>query len=85
MDLAYKTFVEKTPIKTGYAKANTRRAGNEINADYNYAKVLNDGRSYRDGQMRGSKQAPQGMEIPMIEEIRKYVFTKLGIDIHGHN
>jgi len=82
--LAYKKFVEVTPIaqqnikgrnygQSGFAKANTRLENTTINADYNYADVLNKGRGYRDGQMRGSDQAPEGMTKPTIEYIRDYI------------
>jgi hypothetical protein len=78
---AYKKFVDVTPIDTGYAKRNTKLAGNEINADYPYAGVLDEGRGYRDGQMRGSEQAPDGMSQPTIEHLRDYVYQKTGIRI----
>ena len=35
----------------------------------------------RDGQMRGSTQAPQGMTKPTIEALRQYVYNKTGIII----
>ena len=78
---AFKKFVEVTPENTGNAKRSTRLAGNEINADYPYAGVLDQGRGYRDGQMRGSEQAPKGMTEPTLEHIRNYVYQKTGIRI----
>lgn len=79
---AFKKFVDITPVDTGNAKRNTRLAGNEINADYPYAGVLDAGRGYRDGQMRGSDQAPKGMSGPTLQHVRDYVFQKTGIRIN---
>lgn len=78
---AYRKFVDVTPENTGYAKQNTRLAGNEIHADYPYAGVLDEGRSYRDGQMRGSEQAPKGMTEPTLQHLRDYVYQQTGIKI----
>lgn len=78
-DVAYKKFVDVTPVKTGNAKRNTKKSGNSIDANYPYAEVLDQGRGYRDGQMRGSTQAPKGMTEPTIEHLRKYIQQKTGI------
>ena len=78
---AYRKFVEVTPIKTGNAKRNTKLNGNEINADYQYANVLDKGRHMTNKGMRGSDQAPDGMTKPTIEHVRSYVFRNLGIVI----
>lgn len=66
---AYKMFKKLTPEDTGYAKRRTRLQGQTIIPDYPYASVLDAGRGYRDGQMRGSKQAPEGMTKPTIEKL----------------
>lgn len=78
---AFKKFKDVTPVDTGHAKRNTKLQGNTIDADYPYADVLEKGRGYRDGQMRGSDQAKDGMSKPTIEHIRNYVFQKTGIRI----
>jgi hypothetical protein len=85
--VAYKTFVDNTPIgdpnrwktkykpknyKPGNARRKTVLKGNEIQANYPYAKRLEEGYS---------SQAPDGMTEPTIEEIRDYVYNKLGIKI----
>lgn len=62
-----------TPVDTGKARRNTDLRGNEIVANYPYAKVLDDGRGFRDGQMRGSEQAPDGMSKPTLEYIQRTV------------
>jgi hypothetical protein len=66
MPQLYQEFYRLTPVKTGNAKRNTKLVGNTIEADYPYAQVLDDGRSFRQGQMRGSAQAPQGMTKPTL-------------------
>ena len=76
---AYQTFIQKTPIKTGNARKNTKLQGTTINANYGYADVLDKGRGIRDGQMRGSEQAPEGMTKPTIEALRQYVYQQSGI------
>lgn len=69
----YKEFEKNTPVATGNAKANTRLNGNVIEANYQYATVLDAGRGFRDGQMRGSVQAPNGMVEPTKELAKKIV------------
>lgn len=69
---AYKTFVKKTPIRSGNARRKTRLQGNTIDAAYPYAQRLEEGYS---------KQAPDGMTEPTIDEVRKYVYNKLGVKI----
>ena len=59
---AYKEFVKDTPIKSGNARRNTKLVGNEIQANYPYAKRLDEGYS---------KQSPQGMVQPTEAFIRK--------------
>ena len=67
MPLLYDEFVKLTPVKTGNARSNTNYHSNVIKANYAYADVLDKGRGYRDGQMRGSEQAPDGMSQPLKE------------------
>lgn len=71
-DVAHKAFVDNTPIRTGYARRNTLKSGNDIDANYPYAQKLEEG---------FSKQAPKGMTEPTIEEVRRYVYTNLGVQI----
>lgn len=78
---AYKKFLDETPVNTGNARRNTKLSGNQINADYPYAGVLDEGRGFRDGQMRGSDQAPKGMSEPTLEHLRNFVYQKTGIKI----
>lgn len=62
-----------TPKQTGLARRNTTLKGNSIQANYSYAEVLDQGRSVRDGQMRGSKQAPKGMTKPWETWLQKHL------------
>lgn len=71
-DVAHKAFVDNTPIRTGYARRNTVKSGNDIDANYPYAQKLEEG---------FSRQAPKGMTEPTIEEVRRYVYTNLGVQI----
>jgi hypothetical protein len=72
MPKVFNTFKYQTPVKTGNAKANTYLTGkNVIEANYQYAGVLDAGRGYRDGRMRGSPQAPRGMSTPAIEVMER--------------
>jgi hypothetical protein len=79
MPKAFKEFVKNTPVLTGNAQMNTQFVNNEIHASYPYAFVLDAGRGFRDGQMRGSVQAPNGMSQPtelfikqeVTKEVRK--------------
>jgi len=74
MPKIYDEFVKLTPIATGNAKANTSLDSNQaIQANYPYAAVLDTGRGFRDGQMRGSKQAPIGMSEPTKEFAKKLI------------
>jgi len=68
-----KEFIKNTPVKSGNAKANTSLKGNVIEANYPYAFVLDAGRGFRDGQMRGSDQAPHGMSEPTKELAKKII------------
>lgn len=78
----YTEFLKNTPIKSGNARANTDLVNNRIEANYPYAQVLDQGRSYRDGQMRGSDQAPRGMSQPTMEFAKK-LLAKLIKQIAG--
>jgi len=71
-DVAYKAFVKNTPYRSGNARRNTKKFGNNIDANYPYAQRLEEGYS---------RQAPKGMTEPTIEEVRDYVYKTLGIRI----
>ena len=62
-----------TPIRTGNAKNNTYLQGDKIEANYTYAFVLDAGRGFRDGQMRGSIQAPMGMSAPTTTYLQQLI------------
>lgn len=83
--VAYDSYVKNTPVgdpnrwkskraPIGYRPGNARRStvlrGNSIEANYPYAKRLEEG---------WSSQAPDGMTEPTIEDIRDYVFKKTGV------
>lgn len=61
---AYEFFKKTTPIKSGNARNRTELKNNEIHGSYPYAERLDNGYS---------KQAPQGMTAPTLEEISKFV------------
>jgi hypothetical protein len=67
MPAIYDEFVRNTPIDKGNARQNTSYHANVIRANYDYADVLEAGRGFRAGQMRGSEQAPNGMVEPTRE------------------
>jgi len=73
MPLLYTKFRDVTPIDTGAARNNTVFHSNVIEGNYPYASVLNDGRGFRDGQMRGSTQAPDGMVEPTKAYARQII------------
>lgn len=68
----WKTKYKPKNYTPGNARRKTKLQGNEIQANYPYAKRLEEG---------WSSQAPDGMTEPTIEEVRKYVKQKLGIQI----
>jgi hypothetical protein len=70
---AYDVFKKSTPVKTGNARRNTKLKGDTIEANYQYAQVLDKGRHMTTRGMRGSEQAPQGMTKPTEEFIKKRV------------
>lgn len=61
-------FVKDTPIRSGNARRNTKLRGSTIEANYAYAKRLDEG---------WSKQSPQGMTKPTEAFIKKRVATIL--------
>jgi hypothetical protein len=70
---AYDFFKDTTPIKTGNARRSTKLKGNTIEANYQYAQVLDKGRHMTRRGLRGSDQAPQGMTKPTQEFVKKRV------------
>jgi len=78
---AHKEFVANTPVRSGNARRNTKLQGNEIQANYGYAEVLDKGRHMTNRGMRGSTQAPKGMTAPTLQSVRDYVYKKLGVRI----
>jgi len=76
----YDYFERTTPIATGNARSKTYRQGKTIYAEYPYAQVLDAGRGYRDGQMRGSEQAPNGMVKPTVEFAKDLITTRMKIE-----
>lgn len=73
MPQIFQKFIQTTPVDTGNARSQTNLQGKVIHANYPYASVLNDGRGFRDGQVRGSIQAPNGM----VEPTRKFAIALL--------
>jgi hypothetical protein len=67
--IAYKTWVDYTPIDTGNARRRTKLKNTEIHADYAYALRLDQGWSK---QFQG-----QGMTRPTLRELQKYVKNNL--------
>ena len=70
---AYDFFVKQTPRKTGNARSKTKLRGSVIQADYQYAEVLDKGRHMTSRGMRGSEQAPEGMTKPTEKFIQDRV------------
>lgn len=60
----FKFFKQTTPIKTGNARRNTFLKQNEIEANYPYARRLDEGYS---------KQAKEGMTKPTIEHMQDWI------------
>jgi len=67
---AYQVFKDNTPVKTGNARRSTTLKGKTIEAQYQYAKVLDKGRHMTNRGMRGSDQAPVGMTKPTEQFIQ---------------
>lgn len=76
---AFQEFVKVTPVDTGNARRHTSRSGNTINANYQYAGVLDKGRHMTGSGMRGSNQAPRGMIKPTQEFIARRVKQITGV------
>lgn len=85
--VAYQSFVQNTPVgdpnrwkakykPKNYVPGNARRKttlkNNTIDANYPYAKRLDEGYS---------SQAPDGMTEPTLNSIREYVYKTLGIKL----
>lgn len=72
---AYNYFVRQTPKRTGNARSNTTldKNTNTIEAEYDYAAVLDKGRHLTSRGMRGSTQAPEGMTKPTMRELDRLV------------
>lgn len=66
---AYNYFVSITPIDSGNARRNTTLQGDEIHANYPYAKRLDQG---------WSEQAPKGMTKPTEKFVSAYIRKELG-------
>jgi hypothetical protein len=69
-NVGYPTFYKKTPILTGNARRHTTKTTNSIDANYPYAKRLDEGYS---------SQSREGMVKPTIEVIREYIRKQLGV------
>jgi hypothetical protein len=69
-NVAYPVFVKNTPVKSGNARSKTVKSNTEIDANYPYAKRLDNG---------WSQQSPQGMVKPTIAFLREYIYKQLGI------
>ena len=80
---AFEYFHDLTPERSGNAKRSTTQRGDSIQANYQYAGVLDAGRGRRDGQMRGSTQAPRGMSRPTAEHIEKVLIPQAIRRING--
>lgn len=65
---AFKEFVKDTPIRSGNARRNTKLNGSTIEANYAYAKRLDEG---------WSNQSPDGMTKPTEAFVQKRVATIL--------
>ena len=70
---AYDFFVKQTPKRSGNARSKTKLKGSMIQADYQYAEVLDKGRHMTSRGMRGSDQAPEGMTKPTEKFIQDRV------------
>lgn len=70
---AFAYFKGLTPVRTGFAKRNTKLVNDVIEAAYAYAFVLDKGRHMTPRGARGSKQAPEGMSKPTIKKFGEWV------------
>jgi hypothetical protein len=69
-NVGFPVFIKNTPIRTGNARKNTIKGNGDIEANYPYAKRLDNGYS---------RQSPQGMTKPTIAAIRTYIKKTLGV------
>jgi hypothetical protein len=67
--VAYPVFKDFTPIRSGNAKNKTRLKGDNIHADYAYAKRLDEGYSKQKGGV--------GMTEPTLKAIQEYLDKKV--------
>lgn len=70
---AHKRFVKYTPVRTGNARRSTMLRGNTIEADYPYAKRLEDNYSK---QTKG-----KGISEPTIQDVKDYIYQHTGIKV----
>lgn len=66
---AYHEFVAVTPVRSGNARRRTQLSGQTIEANYAYAKRLDNGYS---------RQAPRGMTEPTEKFLKKRIKQILG-------
>lgn len=73
-DQLYTEIRKTTPVDTGRARGGWRKQVRDtsftIENAVPYIGVLDEGRSFRAGQMRGSKQAPKGIIGPSLDKIK---------------
>ena len=67
-DLVFFTPKDTGRAKRGWEKPKKTRTGYTIQNKVPYIGVLDKGRHYDAGQMRGSKQAPKGMTRPALRK-----------------
>jgi len=72
-DVAYKSYVAHTPIRSGNARRKTKKGVNQVVADYPYAQQLQDNSS---PQTHG-----KGIVQPTIDDVRDYVYRTTGVRI----
>ena len=74
-DDLYKEIKQRTPVKTGHAKAGWTKQVQDVNFSIEnqvtYIGVLDKGRHMTAHGMRGSKQAPKGIIGPSIQSIKR--------------
>jgi hypothetical protein len=71
----FNEIMATTPVDTGRARQGWRYkkspGGFVIENQVPYIGVLDQGRGFRDGQIRGSKQAPKGIVTPSLDIIKR--------------
>jgi hypothetical protein len=65
---AYRVWVQETPVRSGNARRRTQLRGDTIDANYPYARRLDEGYS---------SQSPQGMSRPTERFVRNRLRTML--------